>query len=468
MRCLDENVVVDFVEGKLVPELRAEVVAHLDQCDACRELVARTSEALVPTGPVSSFSAPGGAELQHLPRGARVDRYRIIDVVGAGAMGVVYAAEDTVLRRSVALKVVRSQPGRSDEALRARLLREARAACAVRHPHVVPVHDVLELPDGSPVLVMDLLSGETLRSRLERTRVLTIEQTIDVFLAVLSALETAHALGVVHRDLKPENIFLCASAAGVLDARIVDFGVAKLTATDPGAADTAGLTETGALVGTPYYMSPEQAFGEKDIDGRADLWAVGVMLYECVSGVRPTEARNVGQVLKTLAHLSFRPLTEVVPEVPAGLAALVQSLLCERDRRLPSASIARGRLASVLQQPAAAQTGVEAIRHTRPTWVWLAAPAAVVLAIAGAWLARPRSEPPLPEPALASSSAAPIESPVPPAPSLIAPLQSAASTVVVAPTRAKPKDKPPDAGALAVQPSSTSPQPGHLLMTPPF
>jgi eukaryotic-like serine/threonine-protein kinase len=351
MGCLDENTVVEFVEGGLSSERRTEVQDHLAVCGPCRKLVARTAEALLQTAAVSGRASKPDLSLlplRGLRHGDKVGRYEVLHRVGEGAMGVVYAAEDTSLRRKVALKLLRAQPGHLD--LEARLLREARAASVIRHPNIVPVHDVLELDDGSPVLVMDLLVGEPLRERLEREGRLSLSTTTSILIPVVSALEAAHALGVVHRDLKPDNIFLSTTDAGTLDVKIVDFGVAKLTAIDGPAAKTAGLTDTGALVGTPYYMAPEQAFGEKDLDPRADLWAVGIIFYECLTGSRPTEASNVGQVLKLLAHLSFPNIREVKPDVPESAAALVDALLCERERRVQTAGELRERLESLASQ----------------------------------------------------------------------------------------------------------------------
>jgi len=355
MACLDENTVVEFVEGGLSSERRTEVQDHLASCGSCRKLVAKTAEALLQTAAVSGRASK--PELSLLPlrglrQGDRVGRYQVLHRVGEGAMGVVYAAEDTSLRRKVALKLLRAQHGHMD--LEARLLREARAASVIRHPNIVPVHDVLELDDGSPVLVMDLLVGEPLRERLERERQLSLSATTSILIPVVSALEAAHALGVVHRDLKPDNIFLSTTDAGTLDVKIVDFGVAKLTAIDGPAAKSAGLTDTGALVGTPYYMAPEQAFGEKDLDPRADLWAVGIIFYECLTGARPTEASNVGQVLKLLAHLSFPNIREVKPDVPEPAAALIDALLCERERRIQTAGELRERLEALDSQPSEA------------------------------------------------------------------------------------------------------------------
>jgi serine/threonine protein kinase len=263
------------------------------------------------------------------------ERFRLERWLGAGGMGTVWAATNLFTRREVALKFLiaarQSEPG-----ARARLLREARAACRVRHPNVVAVHDLLDL-DGAPVLVMDLLEGETLGERLRREGRLSPSQVVHVAREILAALESAHESGIVHRDLKPDNVFL-SETAGEPEVKLLDFGIAKLTRQD----DVRGLsTETGTLLGTPHYMAPEQAFGELRIDGRADLWALGVVMYECLSGSRPLDGANVGQVLKKLAKAEIAPLG---PEVPRDLARFVERLLCDRNQRIQSATLALGEL----------------------------------------------------------------------------------------------------------------------------
>jgi len=211
-------------------------------------------------------------------------RYRLERLVGEGGMGLVYSATHTITRKSVALKFLKVT---GDEHVR-RFLREARIAGTVRHPNIVEVHDILQLPGGgAPVMVMDLLRGESLAQRLEREQRVPLHELTAILLPVVSALGSAHALGIIHRDLKPENIFLTRGSAGGKDGvKVLDFGIAKLTAQE-GDAASSGITHTGAVMGTPYYMAPEQVFGEKAIDHRADIWALGVILYECVSGRKP-------------------------------------------------------------------------------------------------------------------------------------------------------------------------------------
>lgn len=250
-------------------------------------------------------------------------RYRLDRLVGEGGSGAVWAAEHIVTGKRVALKILK--PSADSPTWRGRFIREARAACAVRHPNVVTVHDVIEADDGSPVLVMDLLEGETLRARLTRERTLSLAAAIEIMLPVISAVETAHSSGVVHRDLKPENIFL-GREAGAAGVRVVDFGIAKLTASE-GIAPIETLTATGAVIGTIYYMAPEQVYGERDIDHRVDVWSIGVIFYECLAGRRPTEGENAGQVLKLITSGGIPPLHQAAPHVPADIADLVMQML---------------------------------------------------------------------------------------------------------------------------------------------
>ena len=245
-------------------------------------------------------------------------------------MGAVWAATHTVTGKAVALKFLLGAG--DDPGMRERLLREARAVCAVMHPNVVPVHDVLELEGGAPALVMDILTGESLSAKLLRAGTLPQDEVVRIAIDVLSALEAAHAIGIIHRDLKPDNIFLARTPGSkVDDIKVLDFGIAKVTTLNEGDAQAAALTRTDAMVGTPYYMAPEQVYGEKDIDPRSDLWSMGIVLYECLAGVRPTEGTNLGQIFKLVTVGPFPSLAEKAPRVSPSLAKLVGWCL-ERSR----------------------------------------------------------------------------------------------------------------------------------------
>jgi hypothetical protein len=257
------------------------------------------------------------------------DRYRLLHKVGAGGMGEVWASDDLHGTRVVALKLVRE--GVDDAPAREALLREARAAQALHHPNVLEIQEVLDV-GGQPVLVMDLLQGETLAGRLLRTPRLEIDELIALALPVVSALGTAHTAGLVHRDLKPENIFLDVRGAGATRVRVLDFGIARRSAIDAETAQSTGLTTTtGLLIGTPAYMSPEQLYGESDLDHRADLWSLGIVLYQCLAGFLPTQGGNLGQVIKAVVARPFEPIGRLRADAPERLAGLVERLLA-RDR----------------------------------------------------------------------------------------------------------------------------------------
>lgn len=258
-------------------------------------------------------------------------RYRLERQLGRGGMGVVWEASHTLTRRRVALKFLLASLGWKPE-MRRRGRREARAAGSIRHPNVVDIIDSFELDDAVPVLVMELLPGDTLRQRLDRDRRLDLRTTADILIQVVSAAGTAHSLGILHRDLKPENIVL---VDGERRVKVLDFGLAKPLAGDPSGIAETGVTSEGNMLGTPSYMAPEQAFAEPDIDHRADAWSIGVILYECLAGCRPVWGENLGQVVRRLVTEPIRPIAELCPELPEDLRDLVGQLLSERSRRPP-------------------------------------------------------------------------------------------------------------------------------------
>jgi hypothetical protein len=466
--CIDENGVLDFIARKLPSARLGEVESHLDSCDSCRELLAHAARA--------AMSGEEVPEDDPIPRrgvvpGRAVGRYHVLYRVGGGGMGVVFAARDLELRRTVALKVLRPSDGAPSKKMRARLLREARAAAAVRHGNVVAVHEVFE-HEGLPVLVMDLLEGESLRARLSRVRALSVDAALAVIAPVLSALETAHGLGVVHRDLKPDNIFLV-DAGGRELVKILDFGVAKLTAA-PDAPLSGSLTESGALVGTPHYMAPEQAFGERDVDSRADLWSVGVVLYECLAGARPFAGSNLGQVLKALTERAIRPIEEVVPGLPPQLVGLLGRLLSDREER-PTAAAAR-QIVEQIRTGVASGVVAGPARPRRRGWLVGAAAAAVAaIAIVGAQrvrrapaaqVATTAARPPSADAARADAAVAPSSTVSAPAPAAPTPPAAEARPRPAAP---KPRPRANTAEPVAPSPSQPTPSgPAKLITQPPF
>ncbi len=293
------------------------------------------------------------------------NRYELLRVVGEGGMGVVWAARDCRSGDSVALKFLREERA-SDVRHQERLLREAKAAAAVRHPNVATVHEVLETATGRPFLVMDLLQGEPLAARLAREGTLPLPECARVLGAVVDAIQAAHGCGIIHRDLKPENIFLLGAGTSPPSVRVLDFGIAK-TVEREDVTHAPSLTTTGTMLGTPYYMAPEQIFGDNDVDGKADVWALGVVLYECLSGKRPTQATGVGQVLKVIMNDAIPPLSEVAPDVPAEVAALVSKMLSRRRDDRPDLTLVRAMLADAASRPSRPSIPTPSRRPSGPT-----------------------------------------------------------------------------------------------------
>ncbi len=249
------------------------------------------------------------------------ERYQLERLLGQGGMASVWEAKHLMTRRLVAMKFLHAAlDARAD--MRRRFLREAQAAAAVDHPNVVTVHDVFQLDDGMFVLVMARLEGETFAARLVREAPLSLEEAVAVLLPVVSAVGSAHARGIIHRDLKPENVFLSRESGSTV-VRVLDFGIAKLTQQE----ESGDLTTTGTVLGTPCYMAPEQAYAEKNIDHRADIWSLGAMLYEALTGMRPIEGDTLGQIVKFMLTQAITPLYAVAPDVPNEITTLVMRML---------------------------------------------------------------------------------------------------------------------------------------------
>jgi tetratricopeptide (TPR) repeat protein len=300
--CLSEQRVIDFVQGRLPPSEVHEVEAHIDGCAACRELVAQAAEALIEVSKRERTGAPAetGAPLA---TGVRVGRYIVLELVGRGAMGTVYAVYDPELNRRVALKLLRSDLPRAVPLaeLRNRLLREAQAMARLSHPNVMPVHDVGTHGHGI-FIAMDFVGGVTLRGWLAgQSR--RWEEVLPIFLQAGQGLAAAHRAGLIHRDFKPENVLLDKSGR----VCVTDFGLARSASdsTNEGAALppvsidksplAVTLTKTGATVGTPAYMAPEQVLGEH-ATAHADQFSFCVALYEALYGERPFPGRTVSEL----------------------------------------------------------------------------------------------------------------------------------------------------------------------------
>lgn len=232
-------------------------------------------------------------------------KYRIVRLIGDGGMGAVFEARHELLGTNVALKFLHSELSKRP-GLASRFLQEARVSARIQSPHVTRVTDVDQTPDGSPFLVMELLTGESLQQLLDRRVKLPKDQAIDFALQILSGLEAAHALGVVHRDLKPDNVFITPSTGGPL-LKLLDFGIAKLREANE---YQKGLTRPGAIMGTPEYMAPEQLYSADRVDHRADLYSLGVMLYEMLTGERPAYGDDAAAIVSQVAAGKVKRITE--------------------------------------------------------------------------------------------------------------------------------------------------------------
>ena len=246
-------------------------------------------------------------------------KYRIESVIGEGGMGAVFAATHTVTEKRVALKWMRPDLVGQHGAVQ-RFMREAQAAGRLNHPNVVDIYDIGE-HEGSPFLVMEYLQGEPLGAALERA-LLSPQQVVRYLLPAMRGVSAAHAKGVVHRDLKPDNIFLCKNADGSYrEPKVLDFGISKVTSID--GQLNPRLTRTGAVMGTPYYMSPEQLRDAAEIDERTDVYAFGVILYEALTGRVPFDAENYSALILEIATATPKRPRALRPEIPDGLERVV-------------------------------------------------------------------------------------------------------------------------------------------------
>jgi tRNA A-37 threonylcarbamoyl transferase component Bud32 len=260
-------------------------------------------------------------------------KYRIVRLMAQGGMGVVYEAQHTVVRRRFAVKFLRRDLAERRDIL-TRFHREAEAAGALESEHVAAAIDFGIAGDGAPYIVMEYLVGESLNALVGRAGPLPIGRAADLVSQAARGVEVAHAAGIIHRDLKPENLFVCRRHDGTDLLKVLDFGVAKLQAID----EMNAATRTGAVLGTVAYMSPEQARGDKVVDRRSDVFALGAILYEICTGRRPHPGDSPNAILHHIASLPAVPIESVAPELPAAFVEIVaRTLASDPASRPPSA-----------------------------------------------------------------------------------------------------------------------------------
>jgi serine/threonine protein kinase/formylglycine-generating enzyme required for sulfatase activity len=348
--CPPKALLQDLIEGKINEPQLSVLSKHLEQCGRCQEKAktlapldtlaeslrreAAAAQQLAETIPqplVERLKNIARAELAFLAAPQQPDEigrlgaYRILKVLGHGGMGLVFLAEDPELDRKVALKVMLPKIAANPVA-RQRFLREARAAAKLRNDHIVTIHQVSE-DHGVPFLALELLEGQTLAGLLQAQPALAVPEILRIGREIAQGLATAHEKGLIHRDIKPANLWL--DSAHGNRVKILDFGLARL------AQDDAHLTQSGAIVGTPAYMAPEQARGDTNVDAHADLFALGCVLYQLCAGELPFKGASTMEVLTSLAVDTPAAPHEICPAIPQPLSELIMQLLEKDPGRRP-------------------------------------------------------------------------------------------------------------------------------------
>ena len=332
-----------------------ELAASAEDWNETRDLLSDSDEPAVDSRQSSEAALDYLAAPSHPEMLGRIGPYEIEKVIGAGGMGVVLKGHDGELNRPVAIKVLAPHLAHNGAA-RQRFAREGRAAAAVVHEHVVPIHSVNSDAD-LPFLVMHYVPGQSLQTRVDHDGPLPVTEILRIGIQMAAGLAAAHAQGVIHRDIKPSNILLENTVERVL---LTDFGLARV-------ADDASLTQTGILAGTPHYMSPEQASGDA-IDTRSDLFSLGAVLYFMATGRPPFRAERAMAVLNRICHEPHRPVWDINPDVPDELCEVIDQLLGKKPRsRFAEAGLVQSALSELLvtvQQP-----GRRRIRSRVRRWI---------------------------------------------------------------------------------------------------
>jgi serine/threonine-protein kinase len=430
--------------------------------------------------------------------------YRLTAQIGSGGMGVVYAAENAALGRRAAIKILRSEISADAEMVK-RFFNEARAATLIKHPGMVQIYDFGTYPNGSAYLVMEYLEGESLWAVLRRERRLPVERIVAIGQQIASTLAAAHATGIVHRDLKPANLFLVDDPGMPLGKRVkvLDFGIAKLSGDAASIQSLSGVTGSGRILGTPTYMAPEQCRGAGGVDARADVYALGCILFQMAAGRPPFEGSGAGDMIT--AHLIQPPprTAESRRDLPTALTKLIDRCMAKQREQRPQnmqeivtvldslkgvtqttplrgpepepISAVRGpqsvtmTSSDVIPRVVAEPTGARVRRALGRRWLWLvgAVLALVAAGLAGRWVASRGVGGPAPgpqtSPAVVAVDAAmpppvpPVPPPLPLPPDAAPPLPDAAPPPDAAAAPARPRRPAPAATPPAPAPADAAP-----------
>ncbi|HEY6559996.1 MAG TPA: protein kinase [Polyangiaceae bacterium] len=269
-------------------------------------------------------------------------KLRVIRLLGTGGMGAVYEVEHELTKHRRAMKLLHGPMARVPSVVQ-RFLREASAAGRIGNPHIVETFDAGQLESGEPYIVMELLKGSSLEHLLHEKQQLSVFEALEIIRQACDGIQTAHDAGIIHRDIKPENLFILDHER--LFVKILDFGISKF---DPTRTGNFNLTNEGTALGTPYYMPPEQARGETTLDVRADVYALGVVLYECLTGRKPFVAETLPHLAVLIHEGKYTSLLQLRPDVPAALAALVaRAMSTDPEQRFPTARAMREALDAI-------------------------------------------------------------------------------------------------------------------------
>jgi serine/threonine protein kinase len=353
--CLDENAALELIDGRMLPGARGAADRHLESCNVCRELLAELARTQ------TSGAEKGGADTERTPMGGqRFGPYRVEEAIGQGGAGTVHRAVDERSGRTVALKHV------TDPALRARFSREVHTLARLEHDAIVRYIDHGESEAGL-YLAMEWFVGETLEQRLRRGP-LGWQGARVLGMRLASALAHAHAMGCVHRDLSPRNVFLPLGA--IERAKLLDFGLVRVHDGE------LSRTTSQAMLGTPFYMAPEQVRDPKRVDGRADLFGLGVLLFEAISGTRPFDGEDLFSVWVKIVDLPTPDLRRMVREpVPPPLIAIIEALLAKEPSARPPSADHVTRMLQTMDAPASASIPVSTPARSEPppraSGVWI-------------------------------------------------------------------------------------------------